>query len=113
MSRTIYLQCQIYQDIMLWNNTGTCKNCSSEILEQVVESIEEIDISTQSQYQQAIMIELQFQNQEKSNERRRAVPIENKGWITQQKDCNNLQIFYVNPNSFGPDKIEKIESLKK
>ena len=40
---------------------------------------------------------------------KKALPIQNKGWITNVKEEGVLRIWYVNPNRFGPDKVEKIE----
>ena len=43
----------------------------------------------------------------------KALPLENKGWISLIKNDKIMRILYVNPHGFGSDNIDKVEQLKK
>ena len=54
-----------------------------------------------------------MQNNIVKESKRKASNITNKGQIVIDKNENDFRIFSINPNGFGPDKVEKMELLKK
>ena len=86
-----------------------CKNCTNEILwinNQLYEICNRQLIENNNDRNLEV-------NRIATRRRERALLIENRGWIYQEKHNQMMRVFYINPNRIGTESFEKVELLKK